>query len=104
MRAVLSLSKCRLFFLCVFILSFSSEAAAPASSDFDHSKRQSTAAAPLVDFQVSEPVLTPTGSSNENGCVFSQVLMTHVFDNSYGNPFMGQYRAVCNTQQIGCGL
>lgn len=43
----------------------------------------------LVNFQVHEPVLTPTGPSDELGCVHSQFLMEHVFAFSYGNPFVG---------------
>lgn len=43
----------------------------------------------LVNFQVHEPVLTPTGPSDELGCVHSQLLMEHVFAFSYGNPFVG---------------
>ncbi len=44
----------------------------------------------LVNFQVHEPVLTPTGPSDELGCVHSQLLMEHVFAFSYGNPFVGK--------------
>ena len=48
-------------------------------------KRQAASATALVDFQVYEPVLTPTGAAGE--C--SQLLMEHVFAFSYGRPFVG---------------
>ena len=44
---------------------------------------------PLEDFQVNEPVLTPSGDSDQYGCIRTQVLMEHVFANSYGQPFVG---------------
>ncbi|RDW82748.1 hypothetical protein BP6252_03860 [Coleophoma cylindrospora] len=46
---------------------------------------------PLVDFQVYEPVLTPSGSSNEYGCIYTKTLMEHQFASSYGIPFVGNY-------------
>ena len=58
----------------------------------DHAirERQTTpAASPLVDFQVYEPVLTPSGSSDQYGCIHTQLLMDHVFGFSYGKPFVG---------------
>ena len=52
--------------------------------------RQSPAT-PLVDFQVSQPILTPSGTSDQYGCIYTQTLMTYVFSNSYNAPFVGQY-------------
>lgn len=52
-------------------------------------KRQSPAPSPLVDFQVYEPVLTPSGTADQYGCVYTQLLMDHVFAYSYGMPFVG---------------
>lgn len=43
----------------------------------------------LVDFQVYEPVLTPSGDTDEYGCVYTKVLMEYDFANSYGVPFVG---------------
>lgn len=43
----------------------------------------------LVNFQVYEPVVTPTGPNDELGCVHTQLLMEHVFAFSYGSPFVG---------------
>ena len=57
-------------------------------------KRQSITAVPLVNFQVSEPVLTPAGPDDRYGYVHTQTLMEHVFINSYGNPFVGELRVV----------
>ena len=48
-------------------------------------ERQTSGVAPLVDFQVYEPVLTPSGAAGE--C--TQLLMDHVFAYSYGHPFIG---------------
>lgn len=62
-----------------------------ASSVPNHNlvKRQTAAAAPLVDFQVYEPILTPSGASDQYGCVYTKELMSYVFGNSYGAPFVG---------------
>lgn len=87
--AVCSVTSNRFSRLCVFLLALSCAAASPVVSNLAPANSQPPAHAPLVDFQVSEPVLTPTGSSNENGCVYSQVLMSHVFANSYGVPYTG---------------
>lgn len=43
----------------------------------------------LVNFQVYEPVFTPTGQHNKYGCVHTKLLMDHVFAFSYGSPFVG---------------
>lgn len=52
-------------------------------------KRQAPAVAPLVDFEVYEPVLTPTGTSDQYGCIYTKLLMSYEFGNSYGAPFVG---------------
>ncbi len=44
----------------------------------------------LKVFQVHEPVLTPVGPSDQNGCVYAELLMEHSFAFSYGRPFVGQ--------------
>lgn len=54
-------------------------------------KRQAPAPSPLVDFQVYEPVLTPSGTAGQYGCVYTQLLMDHVFAYSYGIPFVGTH-------------
>ena len=51
--------------------------------------RQASAAGPLVDFQVYEPVLTPSGASDQYGCIYTKELMSYEFANSYGAPFVG---------------
>lgn len=51
--------------------------------------RQAPAAGPLVDFQVYEPVLTPSGASDQYGCIYTKELMSYEFANSYGAPFVG---------------
>ena len=53
-------------------------------------KRQVSAPSPLVNFQVSLPILTPSGQSNQYGCVYTETLMEHEFANSYGSPFVGK--------------
>lgn len=62
---------------------------ADIQSEFPGSQSQSQSQEPLVSFQVTEPVVTPTGSHDEYGCVVSQVLMSHVFAKSYGVPYTG---------------
>ena len=42
-------------------------------------------------FQVTEPVLNPQPPGSEHDCVYTQLLMQHVFGFSYGHPFVGQY-------------
>ena len=90
MRAVLSLNRYLFFHLCVFTLPLSFTSAYTASSDHLYSSRQASTQDPLVNFQVSEPVVTPNGPRDEHGCVYSQILMSHEFGNSYGVPFVGQ--------------
>lgn len=51
--------------------------------------RQAPAISPLVNFQVHEPVFTPTGTGDKHGCVHTELLMDHVFAFSYGVPFVG---------------
>ena len=77
------------FLLCVFVALFSLSASSVAASNHALSQRQAQAQPPLVNFQVSEPVLTPKGPSDEHGCVYTQELMSHVFGISYGVPFIG---------------
>ena len=48
---------------------------------------------PLVNFQVHQPVFTPSGSDTEYGCVTTQTLMEHEFAFSYGKPFVGRLAA-----------
>lgn len=45
-------------------------------------------ASPLVDFQVSEPVITPS-PGDQSDCIYTKQLMDHVFAFSYGAPFVG---------------
>ncbi|KAI9740531.1 MAG: hypothetical protein M1834_005112 [Cirrosporium novae-zelandiae] len=53
--------------------------------------KRTTSSPRLVDFQVSEPVFTPQGTSNSYGCVETKTLMEHTFAYSYGNPYVGNY-------------
>ena len=48
---------------------------------------------PLRDFQVFQPVITPAGSANPYGCIYTKVLMQHEFAYSYGMPFVGRPKA-----------
>ena len=79
--------------LLSWVLTFPTLCKAIASSpDAALSKRQApTNASLLSDFQVYEPVLTPSGPSNKYGCVYTQTLMVHDFSASYGDPFVGRH-------------
>jgi len=77
--------------LCVVVAPVLSSAAVPRSPNYALSKRQAALAPGLLnDFQVYEPVLTPTGNSDQYGCVYTKVLMEHDFAFSYGQPFVGR--------------
>lgn len=78
-----------LLFLCVLI-SLSRSAVVAQAPDSLLQVRQAAETSPLVNFQVYEPVLTPTGPSDEYGCVYTKLLMDHIFAFSYGKPFVGK--------------
>lgn len=75
--------------LCVLVAPSSQDIFASQDPDRGLDKRQTPATSPLVDFQVSEPILIPTSTSDQYGCVYTQLLMDHVFAFSYGMPFVG---------------
>ena len=77
--------------LCVITLLSFEPASALQQSNHALRKRQNTnvSTLPLEDFQVYEPVLTPSGTSDRYGCIHTQLLMEHVFAYSYGHPFFG---------------
>lgn len=77
-----------LLFLCVLI-SISRCEVVEKPPDSLLQVRQVAETSPLTDFQVYEPVLTPTGPNDKYGCVYTKLLMDHVFAFSYGNPFVG---------------
>ncbi|MCJ1271763.1 hypothetical protein MMC22_011668 [Lobaria immixta] len=79
-----------LLFLCV-LASLARSAVIAQAPDSLLQIRQAAETSPLVNFQVYEPVLTPTGPSDEYGCVYTKLLMDHVFAFSYGKPFVGSY-------------
>ena len=76
-------------FLWVTALQCSQCLASRHTPDDAITKRQAPVPAALVDFQVYEPVLTPSGTADQYGCVYTQLLMDHVFAYSYGMPFVG---------------
>lgn len=79
-----------LLFLCVFASSWVHAGVLKTFPDNAIRPRQAAPAAPpLVDFQVYEPVLTPSGSADQYGCIYTKLLMDHVFGFSYGKPFVG---------------
>ena len=86
----INLFNCLLFSYLLFLhrpvdaLSFSSP------NDAHQKLQQPPTNFPLEDFQVSQEVLTPSDTSNEFGCIHTQRLMSHVFANSYGDPFVGK--------------
>ena len=77
----------RLYVGLVFLLSCTQ---ASCNSDGGLQKRQSPSS-PLVDFQVSQPILTPSGDSDQYGCISTITLMEYEFANSYGAPFVGRF-------------
>ena len=79
-----------LLYLYVFALPSAAKARSLQTPDNALQQRQTPAPAPLVDFQVSQPILTPSGTSDQYGCIHTQTLMDHVFSNSYGAPFVGR--------------
>ncbi|KAL9581101.1 MAG: hypothetical protein Q9212_004099 [Teloschistes hypoglaucus] len=79
---------------CVLVASSLSTALSHASPDHRYDKRQTSPSSPLVNFQVSEPILTPVGDANHYGCIHSQLLMEHDFAFSYGKPFVGGFNRV----------
>lgn len=85
--------KSRYCLLCLYVfkLHWATNALSFQSPDHALQKRQTSAPTPLVDFQVYEPVLTPSGTSDQYGCIYTQTLMSYVFSNSYGAPFVGEY-------------
>lgn len=57
----------------------------------DSSALNVTSTTPILNFQVSQPVLAPSSpKSAGEGCVITQVLMEHVFRQSYYKPFIGE--------------
>lgn len=56
----------------------------------------------LTDFQVYPPVLTPEGTENEYGCVYTEKLMDFHFANSINGPFVGTCRSVWEHAQREC--
>ncbi|KAA6408958.1 MAG: hypothetical protein FRX48_07302 [Lasallia pustulata] len=78
--------------LCVlFALPSISHASGWQTPNDEVFKRQSAASGLLNDFEVYQPVLTPTGSSDQYGCTYTELLMDHSFGFSYGMPFVGSY-------------
>ena len=86
--------------LYVFILQCAAKILSFPSPDDAPQKRQTPATAPLVDFQVYEPVLIPSGTSDQYGCIYTQTLMNYVFSNSYDAPFVGRPFSVESTRIV----
>ncbi|KAL8940725.1 MAG: hypothetical protein Q9211_002134 [Gyalolechia sp. 1 TL-2023] len=86
-----SLSWRSLLSLCVLVAPPLFTTVASRGTDHGPVKRQTPPPSLLVNFQVSEPILVPTGESDQYGCVHTQLLMDHVFGFSYGKPFVGTY-------------
>ncbi len=64
----------------------------------DRLKGQHSKTSPMVSFQVYEPVSMPDETRNSSECVQTQLLMQHVFSNSYGHPFVGLCSLPRNTK------
>lgn len=78
-----------LLLLCVLI-SIPHNVVVAQAPDSRLQVRQAADTSPLMDFQVYEPVSTPTGPDDNYGCVYTKLLMDHVFAFSYGDPFVGK--------------
>ncbi len=78
-------------YLYVLLVLLSRTVRAAWTSDELLQKRQSPNTSPLVDFQVTEPVYTPSGPRDQYGCIWTEVLMEYEFANSYYKPFVGRY-------------
>ena len=63
-----------LLLLCVFATSTVQGALARRIPDDAFSKRQTAPTGLLDDFQVYEPVLTPSGTSDQYGCIYTKTL------------------------------
>lgn len=63
-----------LLLLCVLVTSAVQGALARRIPDNAFSKRQTAPTGLLNDFQVYEPVLTPSGTSNQYGCIYTKTL------------------------------
>lgn len=101
MLSTLHSRSCRsLLLLCVVVAPSLSASLAPESPDHGLGKRQTPPILPLVDFQVSEPILIPTGTSDRYGCVHTQLLMDHVFAFSYGRPFVGMLKTILTWPRV----
>ena len=75
--------------LCVLAAPHFASSVLPRIPDHGLGKRQTSSSGITVDFQVTEPVLTPSGTNDQYGCVYTKVLMEHDFAYSYGAPFVG---------------
>ena len=91
------LSSMRFLQLCVFAGQVSSAVLPRGGSDIVAviPQAQAPLPTPLVNFQVAVPVLTPGGSSDQYGCVYTKVLMEYDFAASYGHPFVGPNSRAC---------
>lgn len=79
--------RCR---LCLYVFMFQGAANTLSfQAPNDALQIRQAPATPLVDFQVSQPILTPSGTSDQYGCIYTQTLMKYVFANSYNAPFVG---------------
>ena len=79
--------RCRLCLYVFMLQDATSSVSFQAPNDALQSRQ--APATPLVDFQVSQPILTPYGTNDQYGCIYTQTLMTYVFANSYNAPFVG---------------
>ena len=80
-----------------------SAAVAKKVPDQDPVKRQTAAEYPLINLQVSNPVLVPSGNKSQDGCVHNVLLMDHDFAFSYGKPFVGMIYDSSSGSQGGRG-
>ena len=89
------LSVYSILLLCVVAAPRLSTAAVGWTPDVAFRKRQTIPPRDVLDnFQVYEPILTPSGTSDQYGCVYAKTLMVHDFAFSYGTPFVGMKRAI----------
>ncbi|KAL8871062.1 MAG: hypothetical protein Q9174_003034 [Haloplaca sp. 1 TL-2023] len=91
----------KLLLLCVFGASSLSATVAQKVPDQALANRQTAAEDPLINLQVSNPILLPSGNKSQDGCVHNVVLMEHDFAFSYGKPFVGSVSPPpCNFNRV----
>lgn len=97
MSFALRVPQCFLYLYVIFFI-VDPNVLAALISDQSLQTRQTLNTSPLVNFQVAEPILTPSGLSDQYGCIWTEQLMEYEFANSYYAPFVGSYFPISDVQ------